>query len=429
MKKITKILGMVCTVFLANLLFIGTAYAANRITASVNRSEVVSGTNVTVTVVCEADYNISLCEFSLDYDKNLLTLTSGDPYVLDVITTKGVKKRTYTYTFKTKGTGNANLAIVNSRIMRDNDSNPDTQITHSRGSASVTIRTQSQIDASKSSNRDLSSLSVEGYELVPVFNKDTLEYTLELENDVKSIKVNATVADKKATVTGTGTREVSEGENKIEIVVTAENGNRKIYVINAIVKELDPIKVNIGKEEFTVVRKTENLEIPSTFTETTTTIEGEEVPAFESPITKFVLVALRDADGNVAFYIVEKDGTFTLYAEKRFSGIVIFMLVPDKIPDGYTEDTIKYNDDEFTVYRLDGLEYPLIYGINIETGEKNWYTFDKQEGTLQRYIENATVAIKEKETDNLLLIVTGSVGVIAILSLIIMNIRLRKKEG
>ena len=426
MKKTKKILGLIITMVLANLLFISSVYAANRISVSVNRSEAVSGTNINVTVVCEADYNISLCEFSLDYDKNLLTIVSGDAYVLDVVTTKGVKKRTYYYTFKTKSSGKATLSIVNSRIMRDNDSNPDTQINHTRGSASVTIKTQAQIDSSKSSNRDLSILKIDGYELTPSFDTNILEYTVELEHDVTSIKINATAADKKAKVTGTGTHEVTEGENKIEIAVTAENGNRKIYVINAIVKELNPVKVNIGGEELTVVRKTDGLEIPLTFKETTTVIGGEEVLAFESSVTKFVIVALRDTDGNVGLYIVEKNGKFTLYKENRFSGIVIFLIIPDNIPDGYVLDKVKYNGEEITVYRLEGTIYPLIYGINIDTGEENWYTFDEKEGTLQRYVEDATDV---KEQDNLLLIVTGCVAVIAILSLIILNFKLRKKEG
>ena len=101
----------------------------------------------------------------------------------------------------------------------------------SKGSKSISIKTQAEIEASYSKNNYLQSLSVDGYELSPVFNKEILEYTVELDSTVESIKVNGAVEDSKANLIGTGEIPVVEGSNNIELVVTAENGNTRVYKI------------------------------------------------------------------------------------------------------------------------------------------------------------------------------------------------------
>jgi len=81
----------------------------------------------------------------------------------------------------------------------------------------------------KSSNSYLSSLTVDGYELDSKFDKETLEYSVVLKEGTEKIKINAQLADSSAKVTGVGEVSVSEGINTFELVVTAENGNVRIY--------------------------------------------------------------------------------------------------------------------------------------------------------------------------------------------------------
>jgi len=79
-----------------------------------------------------------------------------------------------------------------------------------------------------SNNYELSSLTVEGYEITKVDNNN---FKLDVSNDVKSINVKATAEDSKAKVDGIGKKELKVGENVFEIVVTAENGaQKKIYI-------------------------------------------------------------------------------------------------------------------------------------------------------------------------------------------------------
>ena len=88
----------------------------------------------------------------------------------------------------------------------------------------------------KSSEYHLSSLSTSVGTLKPSFNTYNQDYTLEFPADydmseLKSIDVSAKATDSKASVSGTGSFEVKEGENEIIVNCTAENGKVLAYRI------------------------------------------------------------------------------------------------------------------------------------------------------------------------------------------------------
>ena len=106
------------------------------------------------------------------------------------------------------------------------------------------------LELAKSSNADLSSLGVEGRTISPTFDKDTLEYTLTVSSDVESANIVAELADDRATLTGTGNKDLNYGSNPFEVKVTAEDGTtEKTYKVT-ITREkktdatLSDIKVN-----------------------------------------------------------------------------------------------------------------------------------------------------------------------------------------
>lgn len=84
-------------------------------------------------------------------------------------------------------------------------------------------------------NASLVNLEIEGYTLTPTFHKDTLEYDLVLDEYVASLLIKASVADPIATVTGAGEVNLVEGNNKISVTVTTQNGNSREYTINVAV--------------------------------------------------------------------------------------------------------------------------------------------------------------------------------------------------
>jgi len=85
----------------------------------------------------------------------------------------------------------------------------------------------------KSSNNYLKMMEVEGYELIPKFNRQNDSYKIFVKDDsINNFNVIAETDNDKAKVEGIGNINVSNSERKINLKVTAENGNIKVYTIN-----------------------------------------------------------------------------------------------------------------------------------------------------------------------------------------------------
>lgn len=330
-----------------------------------------------------------------------------------------IDNSTVTYTFKAVSTGSATVTVKPIDVA---DYNNGSSYTTSK-SVTINVRTKPVIVLSGDNN--LSNLGIENHSLTPEFNKDTLEYNVELEPDTSEINISATASHGGATIEGAGAREVTDGDNRLEIKVTAENGSSKIYVINAKVKEYNPIEVNINDEKYTVVRKKSLITPPENYTETTVTINEEEIPAYYSEITKYTLVSLKDANGNQNFYIYQ-NGEYHLYKELTFNQMKICLLDIPQIPDGYSKSTIVYNDENLEAYKLNSnSKYAILYGMNVATGEEHYYSYESSENTLQIYHTEEIDLLNEKVEQYVYLII-GLLG-LSFIFLIIMLILVFKK--
>ncbi len=282
----------------------------------------------------------------------------------------------------------------------------------------------------KSTNNNLKSLSVEGYSLSPEFNKDTLEYTVELEASVEKIMVNAEKADSYASLSGGGEITVSEGDNRIEIKVTSETGNEKTYVINAVVKDSNPITTTIDNKELTVVKKASSLTKPDLFEETKIQINDMEVPAFYNETTKTTLVGLRDENGKIELYIYDQEkNSYQKYLTLVDTEFHLIQKEAKGIPEGYQKVTKKIDDIEYTAYQKDKSDFLLLYGIVLENGNEGWYSYDTKEKTLQRYnkdiVESITKEYQEiQDTDHKVII--GLAVLSSFLAITTMILALRK---
>ena len=431
MKKINNIIFgfVICIISFMNS---SNVFAASSsITVKGTNKKVIVGETIKVTITVSSTKSLGSWEFDVKYDTDKLTLVSstleGKTRSVGFVSDSSTKSKTYTMTFKAKKSGTAKIYIDNSLVFGYDES----VLSSSEGSTSLTLITQAELEASYSKDNYLKSLKVDGYDLTPEFNKDTLEYSLELENDIREIKVSATANDSKADVEGTGKHELSEGENKITISVTAENGNVRNYIINATVKELNPINVTVDDKNYTVVRKAENLEAPSTFVSTTTAINGEEVPAFESSITGYLIVGLKDESGNISYFIYDNN-TYTLYEERMFNGITLYVKEPleSEIPEGYVKDDLSIGGVPTVVYRSEENPYPVIYGINVQTGQTNFYNLDEEEMTLQRLV--ITEKIEEETTKGsyvYLVVLLSITNLLLLIFLILLNVKLRKARN
>ena len=79
-----------------------------------------------------------------------------------------------------------------------------------------------------SSNNKLNNIKIDG-SLVPNFNTNVLSYTKTVPNTTSSVNITAEKSDSKASITGTGVKNLNVGNNTINIVVTSESGITRTY--------------------------------------------------------------------------------------------------------------------------------------------------------------------------------------------------------
>lgn len=427
MKKTIKVFSLI--IFSLIILGFKENVSASSATFSVrsSASTVAVGNNVTVTVTLSSSSALGSWNFTIGYDTSKLRLISStaerDQTSAGVVSSANQKSVSYKYNFKTLKSGTANVNISDAIVYDFNDE----KMSLNRGSVNITLKTWEQIEASYSTNANLKSITIDGGELNPnvtlnpVFNKDTLEYSIELEPNTTEISINATKEDGTASISGLGTITVSEGANKIEIKVTAQKGNTKTYIINATVKELEPINVTVDGKDYVVVRKVDSLVKPYSYSDDTVLIHEKEVPAFYSSITGYKLVGLKDNAGNIKLFIYdEAKDTYKYYQELSLGKVVLATLsIPDdKIIKDYTKSKININNEEVECLVHDEFGITLVYGKNIETGKTNYYIYEKEENTLQRYDEDIFKKINNK-INLYTYIILGSGGVIILLIIIL----------
>ena len=97
------------------------------------------------------------------------------------------------------------------------------------------------------------------------------------------------------------------------------------------------------------------------------------------------------------------------------------------VPKKYTKTKIKINDKDMVAYKLKGEDKVLVYGINLSTGKENYYTYDKNEKTLQifdkdKYENN----LKESDTNKYL--IYGLSGIVLILFILLSLVTSKNKK-
>ena len=414
MKKINMFTKLLVTLLFAFTPFINTNAASATVNLTASSTKVVTGNTVKIYVNTYSSSPLGSLEYDISYNSSVLKLQSvstdlcSSKHCIWYTSSSNTKSTTYTFTFKAIGSGSSSVTVKNAYILGYDEKKMSTNVSP----VTVKVITQEELEASYSKDNNLTSLTVSGHELSPKFDKNTTNYTLELDSLVESIKVSATKSDSKASVKGTGTINVSEGENTIKVVVTAENGSKKTYTIVATVKELNPIKVNVKDKEYTIVKKAKLLTAPDNYVSKEITIEETKIPAFYNEINDYTLVGLKDSEGKIELFLYNEDGTYKEYIETKFSGTSFQIIETDEnIPDGYKEAKVTINETEYKAYKdTEDSEFALIYGRNLNTGEYGFYKYDTKENTLQRFNErdiNKIVNNLEEEYKLVLLTIGG----------------------
>ena len=392
-------------------------------------SSAVIGNTVTITVTLSSSTPIGSWDMDLNYDRSYLELisaTSEAGGVSMVNSSAGVTSKSYTFKFKALKSGTTKLSMSSYSAYAYEDMSA---MDLSAGTKTVKLMTRAELEASYSKDNDLKSLSVEGFELSPEFSKDVTEYTVTVPEDTKEVTINATENDSAASVTGTGTFEVTGGTNTFDIVVRAENGSEKTYKVTVNVVDANPINVTVGDVAYTVVKVKEFLPTVNAYQETTVNINDFEIPAYTSELTGFTLVGLKDSEGNISLFIYDADANnYTPYTELQFNQLTIYVKETSEVLVGYEYGTITINDVEVPAYYTSASSrFAIIYGINVETGEEGFFKYDKTDQSIQKYDDEMINDLLEKNKLYSYIIIGFSAILIIMFIILIASMKKRKK--
>ena len=284
------------------------------------------------------------------------SITSSDENIIaGSDNAKWLENETITMYFTAKNVGKATIT-VNTINVTDSDYNV---YSDSRSITVNVIKKESKpsVDVNKtySKNNYLKSLSVDGYELTPAFDKDTLEYTIELNPGTESVNVSAVKEDENASIKGIGEISVSEGINTVDVTVTAENGNERIYTIKMNVEEKDPIDVKIDGKNYRVIKKRELIEKIDNCEEVDVNINDIAVPGLYNDVTKVTLIGLKDEEGNIKYCSYNSStGEYIEYKEFKFD--VMSLYITESKKSKYEKTKLTINEIEVPAYKVEGVD-------------------------------------------------------------------------
>ena len=311
--------------------FVMQAYALDTRIAFSDPS-VIEGNEVTVVLKISSleGGNLGNANLMLKYDNSYLEFISGNNAEGGAGAIKisagedGKQEWVYNLRFKALKAGETNIEVSSDEIY---DVNGKSATISKRGSSKVTIAA----GASTSTNANLSSLSVSEGALEPEFNPDTTEYTMNVGADINSINISAVAAEANSSVEISGSENLVEGENKVNINVKAADGSTSksytITVMKAVTSE-SQASTESGTEkslaEITVSSKTihvidldSDVKIPENMVENSIEVNGVKVKGWIDKSDggqNFVLVYGQNSEGEKGFYVYDlKEKTIQRY--------------------------------------------------------------------------------------------------------------------
>lgn len=369
MKKIFYLI-FVSLCFFGGVMFVSAAPTYSFYTSS---SVISQGSSVTATIQLK-----SVASWSLTIKSSGATSGCTQSFA-DATSNANNTTKYLSVTCKATGEGVINFTVTGDATSQDGST------TIINASKSVSVNPPRE----KDTNNYLKSIGVTGYTLTPEFNKDVMEYNVEVPNTVDKVTLEASPESGYANISGIGEVEVNEGANVFEIKVTSETGAERIYKVNVNVKDENPINVSIGDANYTIMKNVKNVEAPATYEATTVKIEDMDIPAFYSEVTDFTLVAVKNQTGDVSFAIYnEEKNTYTLYNENVSDQLYLYILPAAEEKEGFVKTTLTINDNTYDVLKSENSNTYLVYAMDIYSGEKHYYLYDQKNNSYVLYDED-----------------------------------------
>lgn len=153
-------------------------------------------------------------------------------------------------TIQSKAENNlSNSTVTSEQDITNNTSNTNTAISDT--SSNNTTSTSNISDSSTTTKSNIATLSNLGIKPKDFsgFKSDIVTYNTTVPYETESIEVYAKKGHNEQTITGTGTKKLNVGLNKIEIIVIAEDGiSKKTYTINVTRQEKDENEENTEED-------------------------------------------------------------------------------------------------------------------------------------------------------------------------------------
>ena len=197
----------------------------------------------------------------------------------------------------------------------------------------ATKSTSSSTTSTKSRNAYLSKLQINQEGLTPNFNKNKTSYAVTVGENVNDLKVTAVAEDSKSKVAISGNTGLKNGDNKVYITVTAQDGTKKVYTIT-VTKTGDANKSNSYLQNLIVENATLSPEFSKEIFEydcgtVGKSVETLKILAFgENENVKIDITGndkLSEGDNKIIVKVTSEDGTTTkeyVITVKKDSNIV-----------------------------------------------------------------------------------------------------------
>lgn len=210
---------------------------------------------------------------------------------------------------------------------------PSNNTNSNSATKTATKSTSSSTTSTKSSNAYLSKLQINQEGLTPNFNKNKTSYAVTVGENVNDLKVTAVAEDSKSKVAISGNTGLKNGDNKVYITVTAQDGTKKVYTIT-VTKTGDANKSNSYLQNLIVENATLSPEFSKEIFEydcgtVGKSVETLKILAFgENENVKIDITGndkLSEGDNKIIVKVTSEDGTTTkeyVITVKKDSNIV-----------------------------------------------------------------------------------------------------------
>lgn len=256
---------------------------------------------------------------------------------------------------------------------------------------------------------------------------------------ISEANVTSTYGSNLSLEEGDSTVSIGPGDpSKIKQEVGGESGTA--------VPAAGDMQVVVNGETYLLSDGFSDTDIPSGYTRTSVTLEGQERQLVTNSSGNIYLAYLINGQNVGDFFIYNtEDATFVPYEEIQISDTISIVVLSDtskvKLPDTYQEAKLTLNEKEFPVWQDNEHEgYYILYAIN-SAGNTGYYQYDMAEGTYQRVEISADD--KKEENDNsmmgkirsfieqhlqMLVLIVGLGGIIFFILLIVLAVKLRNRN-